>query len=298
MQTQTFSQGYIPCPQPVVSKGQYLKEIREASMGHLVIVFTGTGSAFAKKNDQSGIIVAKNGNVGLVDCGANAPQALHRHGISVTDFDFYHLTHSHADHVGGYEEVLLMHKFVLKKKPKLLICRPYAKTLWEDTLKGGCEINEAGALRLNDLVEPIFAKWKTETPREIYTANVGSGEQMINFDIFRTAHTPGDVDHWEAAFWSTGLVIDGKVLYSGDTRFDPQLFNDVHADNLETILHDCQLFSPGTVHACYDDMKTLPDDIKKKTLLYHYGDNYEAFEPKADGFAGFARPFQIYRWKL
>ncbi len=39
-------------------------------------------------------------------------------------------------------------------------------------------------------------------------------------------------------------------------------------------------------------MRTLPDDIKQRTWLYHYGDNWDAgpFDFVNDDFAGFARP--------
>ena len=73
------------------------------------------------------------------------------------------------------------------------------------------------------------------------------------------------------AFWSTGLIIDDQVFFSGDTRFDASLFNHLPVDLCEMSFHDVQLFNPGTVHASYDELKMLPDNIKKKMYLYHYG---------------------------
>ena len=52
--------------------------------------------------------------------------------------------------------------------------------------------------------------------------------------------------------------------------------------------HDCQFFSSG-VHTSYDELKTLESSTKKKIYLCHYGDNFESYDPKKDGFAGFAQ---------
>jgi hypothetical protein len=92
-------------------------------------------------------------------------------------------------------------------------------------------------------------------------------------------------------------LIDGKVLFSGDTRFDPSLFEDVlnHNSEVTHIFHDCQLFSPGTVHASYDELKTLPASLRQMMRLIHYGDSFDAVYPARDGFAGFAQPWEIYR---
>jgi len=268
----------------------FLETLKEVSDGKLVICFAGVGSAFAKKNAQTSMIVAKNGKTILVDCGTTIPTELSRKGINIWDFDYYHFTHSHADHVGGAEEIMLMHRYVAKRKPKVIITQPYYKILWDDSLRGGCENNEDGLLKFCDLVEPVQPSWMQEEPREIYKINV-DGIELV---IFRTAHIPGGVEIWEKAFWSTGLMVDGKVLYSGDTRFDGSLFEHLPVKNVSAIFHDCQLFSPGIVHADYESLKILDPSIKAKMRLVHYGDNFEQFKPENDGFAGFAKAWEFY----
>ena len=76
-----------------------LDRIKEASIGKTVVTFAGVGSAFAKKNDQSSIIIAKNGKTILVDAGNTISSSLYKQGIKITDFDYHHCTHSHADHI-------------------------------------------------------------------------------------------------------------------------------------------------------------------------------------------------------
>lgn len=64
------------------------------------------------------------------------------------------------------------------------------------------------------------------------------------------------------------------------------------------IFHDCQLFETGDnnrlgVHASYQQLKQLPDDIRRKMWLYHYGDTPLPNASK-DGFAGFVTGFQSF----
>lgn len=270
-----------------------LEEIKKASESGLVFCFAGVGSAFAKKNYQTSLIIAKNRKTILVDMGSNIPLALSEKGIAVTDFDFYHFTHSHADHIGGVEELLLCSRYIHKRKPQIIITPTYQDILWEKSLKGGCEYNENGLLRFSDFMVPLWPEWIQAAPREIYRIHVGD----IHMEIFRTIHIPAEVTRWEQAFWSTGLCVDGRVLFTADTRFDPAIFKDIDMSKVETVFHDCQLGGPGLVHATYDEVKTLPADLKKKMWLTHYGDSFKDFKPAADGFLGFAEPWKIYQWR-
>lgn len=271
-----------------------LEEIKQASQGNLVLCFVGVGSAFSKRNAQTALIIAKNGTTILVDCGTTIPIALNKQGISVSDFDYYHITHSHADHIGGVEELLLTCRYVLGTKPKFIITSQYQDILWEKSLKGGCEYNETGLLHFSDLMDPIRPEWVCAHPREIYTIDV----EGIHLDIFRTIHIPGKVQDWAQAFWSTGLYIDKRVLFTADTRYDPEIFTDLDVSTCEAIFHDCQLNEPGTVHATYSELKQLPNDIRQKIWLTHYNDNYEKFNPEADGFSGFTEAWKLYTWEL
>lgn len=272
-----------------------MNEIKAASESNLVLCFVGVGSAGAKKNHNTSLIIAKNGKTLLVDVGRNIPDALYAKGINTWDFDAYHITHSHADHIGGCEELFLMSRYAAKRKPEFIISENYQRELWEFSLKGGCEYNEGELLRFSDFVTPVRPSWIQERPREMYRY-VWNGIELI---IFRTIHVPGDVKVWERAYWSTGLLIDGRIIFTSDTRFDPTIFTDLASAmrrQPEAIFHDCQLVGPGTVHASYTDLRTLPDDIRKVTHLTHFGDQFETFDPAKDGFAGFAQPWKLYAY--
>lgn len=168
----------------------YLEKLKLLSREEgLLISPVGVGSAFAKKNAQSSFIVAKNGMALLVDIGTTIPGALYDLGVKVTDFDYYHFTHSHADHIGGVEELFLMSRYVAKKMPKVIITADYQRILWEHSLKGGCEYNECGLLRFSDFAEPVRPSWMSERPREMYSLYIE--EMKMNIIFFRTKHISG-----------------------------------------------------------------------------------------------------------
>ena len=77
------------------------------------------------------------------------------------------------------------------------------------------------------------------------------------------------------------MIIDEQILFTSDTRFDPDLVLDFDKlYDLEIIFHDCQMFTGG-VHASLEELMTLPDGIRQKTVLMHYGDNWHNFQGRA-----------------
>ena len=71
--------------------------------GELRIVFLGVGSAFTRRKRQSNFLIIQGNHHVLVDCGTMGPLALEDIGLSVSKIQVYLPTHSHADHIGGFE---------------------------------------------------------------------------------------------------------------------------------------------------------------------------------------------------
>lgn len=264
--------------------------------GQLSLFFLGVGSAFSKRHYQTNLLIIKGEDHLLVDCGTKTPQAFHELGLPIAHVKNYFLTHSHADHIGGLEEVMLVARYGTQTKPHVWITETYQSHLWDMSLRGGSAFNEehnGKNLTFGDMWQVHRPRWLPGYPRETYEFEVGS----IRLKAFRTMHIPGNATHWENSFWSTGLVIDERVLFSGDTKFDRALLDDYTSRfPIETIFHDCQFFPPGGVHASIDELKDLPAPMKESMILVHYGDDWEKNLAKSEesGFGGLARQWVYY----
>jgi ribonuclease BN (tRNA processing enzyme) len=262
--------------------------------GELSVFFVGAGSAFAKTLNQNNILVVKGDDHLLVDCGSRCSQALHDYNLPMAKIRNFVITHSHADHIGGLEEVQLYGRYVDKKKPTMIINEEYQAILWEQSLRGGSEMSEAVPLAFTDLWHIIRPSLLPDQTRETWDANIGG----LNIKLPRTMHYPDSAKSWRDSFWSCGAILDNRVLFTSDTRFDPSLVCDLdEIYNFEIIFHDCQLFTGG-VHASLDELLTLPAHIKAKTILMHYGDNWRDSEQKAmdGGFHSWAEQGNLYRF--
>ncbi len=275
-------------------------QIRLVNDGRLQIIFLGTGSAFAPHGFQSNIFIIKGQTHVLIDLGSKASIALHKAGLAVTDIHHLLTTHSHADHIGGIEELCLRTRYAQPverrgmDKPTLLTTSDYAPILWECSLRGGLEHSEENQpgkrLNLSDYMNLSFGEFVSGYNRPAYRLTVGEGRDQINLLMMRTNHIPDSSYSWQTAFYSIGVVVDDRVFISGDTMFDRELI-DQFAATAEVTFHDCQDYTGG-VHASYDELKKLPKKLKQKMFLYHLPDRiYDLFEPTDDGFAGWALPF-------
>lgn len=250
--------------------------------GELSIFFVGSGSAFSKKMNQTNILIVKGDDHLMIDCGTKTPQALWEYGLPVYKMDNFYITHTHADHIGGLEEVMLMNRYMMnQKRANIYINKCFRRTLWNYSLRGGAEgneNNEGKQLVFDDMWKTIVPKKLKGRERDSWTFTVGD----LKITSFRTMHTPDTSTSWKDSAWSTGLIIDDKILFTSDTRFDKDLLEYTLGHwSIDTIFHDCQFFTGG-VHASIDELDTLDDDIKKKMILMHYGDNWENFTERID----------------
>ncbi len=273
--------------------------------GHLRVVFLGVGSAFAKRNRQSNMLIIQGDHHVLVDCGTQGPLALNDVGLNVVKVRTYLPTHSHADHVGGFEEIALMNRYISSGdgKPQMVILRDYQDLLWSKTLSGGveyCEVNQGKSLQITDFFEILRPKALELDGRKVWTYQHGPMEIMM----MRTRHFPDSAISVDESQWCCGVFINRKVWISGDTMFDYE-YPTRFANEAEILFHDCQLFNGG-VHASYQELMTLPPDIRAKMVLYHFGDNWDQPQtwvkdsdkytgnPVEDGFYGWAQPQVAY----
>jgi ribonuclease BN (tRNA processing enzyme) len=288
----------------------------------LTFTFLGVGSAFAKRNFQSNVLIeawekgpdrqAAPDDILLVDYGYAGPLALHqlmqRPGFEYLNSDGsinYHaikrvfITHQHADHIGGLEEMALVNAYLHGNsgqrrpfKPQLISSVSILVNLWDTSLKGGLGAMAGRYAMLQDYFF-ILAIKPGEPDKSCFSIL-----KRYRFHLFPTDHIQIERKYdWP----SYGLFIEDVpngefVFFSGDTRFDYPAYAQM-MQRAKICFHEVQLFDqPNPVHALISEVRTLPEAIRKKTWLYHYGDDWDSgpFNDVDRVFAGFAQPARRY----
>jgi ribonuclease BN (tRNA processing enzyme) len=219
----------------------------------------GTGQAFAKKYFNNNALVTCNGYTLMIDFGITAPLAMYQMNVPLDAIDGVFVTHLHADHIGGFEELMLRLKFNYNKKPTLFIEENLVSPFWEHSLRGGLEFGADSRQKLDDFFHIVTLK--VGVPMEIHPG--------FRLEILPTRHF--------LDMPSYSVIINEQLFYSGDTVFDPELIRAVHERGCMYLLHDCQLEGHGLVHATLAELLTLPDTIQQKIWLMHYGDNMDQY---------------------
>lgn len=243
------------------------------------LLFLGTGSAFTlgMDNFQSNMLfISDNNQTLLIDCGTDVRFSLDKQHKTYRDIQAVYISHLHADHAGGLEWLALSSKFDprVELKPTLYISETLEKELWDKTLSGGLST-------LQDEEASLAAYF------EVHAIPLNGTFQWENCD-FHTVQTVHASNRY-SLMQSFGLLCtigQKKVFISTDTQFYPFLLMPFY-ETADLIFHDCELLStPTGVHAHYEQLKTLPPEIKAKMWLYHYNPGPLPNAKKA-GFLGF-----------
>ncbi len=254
----------------------------------------------------------------LIDFGGTGPLALYtlmqRPEFAYIDgggrinyrvIDKVFVTHLHADHIGGLEEIGFVSAYaptgpgrIAQAKPALYSSALLLETLWEHCLRGGMEAKTGGHAGLGDYFD---LRILSEAGRD--TAGRPLLETIRLLDRYEVQPFSTDHLHIERKYdWpSFGLHIKDlqtgqAAFFSGDSKFEPQA-NGPLWQQAQVIFHEVQLHdSSEPVHALLSDLRTLPEDIRRKMYLYHYGDDWDnpAFADVTRQFAGFAQPATRY----
>ena len=246
--------------------------------GPLEAFFLGVGGAFSRTLGNTNVLLVKGPDHVMIDFGVTGPSRLWelaRRGPE--EIDRVLVTHVHADNAGGLEQMGLMGRYVAKRRPILVAPRLLRTALWQDTLRGGLQ-HVDGARAVAILDDYFEAAPMARAADNTYRCRAGG----IELEMFPTRHVVGlrGPDH----FVSYGVCVDGRLFLSGDSRFDPEAI--ASRRGCEAFFLDCAAV-PNPTHACLAELKTLPEDVRSRAYLVHYGDDFT--DRDAAGFAGRAR---------
>lgn len=248
----------------------------------------GVGDAFAKTLNQTNFLVTPGeGEPFLVDFGHTASRALHALGRDLRSVSTVVLSHLHADHIGGLEELGFTGYFAWGERPALHVPVNLLPWLWDHALLAGMGQRLRGP-------GGAFFEAGLETYFRVFPVSGETAFALGSVEVlpFPTPHIPGRPS-W--GFRLSDRATGAAALLTCDSRF--------HRGNLErfgagvsAVFHDCQLRTNGAhIHATLEELATLPPAWQEKTLLVHYADDWPAFEGRT-GAMSFAREGRGYRF--
>lgn len=257
------------------------------------ITFLGVGSAFSRKNANSNVLIESGEVKLLIDCARSCPPSLEQYGLSLRDITHVIITHLHSDHITGLEEMALMSKLIYKHKPIIISTSSLLERLWDASLRGGLEYIEIIPGDKTQLFLKDYFELRNTLPKEEFV--IGKVPEL-KICMHPSDHVLGmesySIEMEEAPGGKTK-----RFFFSGDTRFDKEMILYGY-ETCTYLFHDCQLHDSGKynqlgVHASYNQLCTLPQEIRKKIWLYHYGDKLLP-NVEEDGFAGLVTHHQSF----
>jgi hypothetical protein len=246
------------------------------------LTFLGASSLLADGHN-SNILIDCDGKTLLFDCGITLKQSLKDANRNISEIDAIYISHLHSDHCGSLEWIGYYSYFILNKKMQLFIHEslyPQLKSMFNP----GMDRTEDKEMSLSNYFDVKVVKNRS---------GVSFSFASHNFKLKERLHIESPIGN----IYSYGLTIDtlktagseaAVVFISSDSK-------EVHVEGAQIMFHDCDFNNYHGVHADYNLLKKLPDNIKSKMWLYHHHNKWDDMpNVKADGFAGIVKQGQIF----
>lgn len=272
------------------------------------VTFLGTGGAFTdfRVNYHNNLLI----NCGpvsttdpaekylLIDCGATAVQSIKELGIKPWEVHGVIVTHMHGDHIGGIEQLLWERYYTGPSGPGFRKTAIYSTPEILEALRASLSpcVNEytdnTGEARPGGY-HALVDEYVTEPydDRE-FTWVVGDAAfrfhvtpHVVSHLVNKPAYGIELLDRHPDRQWQPAPP---SVYYTSDTTFRPGI-GDLFPES-RIIFHDCT-FSPkypGTVHTHYEELLTLPDEVRARIILMHHTEVPVGVNVLGDGFMGAA----------
>ncbi len=258
------------------------RTLKLTNSGKLEIYWIGTAPMLTTNQTNTSLLVVKGEDHLLIDCGRNVPEAISKYHLKPSLVKNFFITHLHGDHVGGLSFLLTTRRYSPDGLPKANI---YGSKEFNDSYLWPYLSFDLGANENNEPKNTTHTNW--------YNFEGNSPDKnvfwvgKIKVEFFRTKHVPASGKTLDEHAICFGVLIDDKVWYSSDTKFDPELILSC-ADRCNIMFHDASILT-NPVHASIAELKTLPDEIKSKMHLVHY-DTTQANNVTLGGLASLVRP--------
>ena len=185
--------------------------------------------------------------------------------IDIGDYNEVILTHLHADHCGGIEELAYDHIFRTGKR-----CRLYSKHSILDNLWGHSLYSLHESSRSPEDIPQM--DWFFHPVPFDTTLDIGGGLKLFSRIARHNTET-------------ISIKLDYKshrIGYSADTAFDHDLID--WLSDCDLIIHEVFTLPDvdheiSAIHTLPEALLSIPIEIQEKTLLVHYGDNWRDLEP-------------------
>lgn len=247
----------------------------------------GSGGAFSTKFGNTQIYI-DNGepiNSLLFDCGETFLHNLEKCKFPISNIKHVFLSHMHSDHIGGIASLALLSYFnPTLHKTDLYSPKPVLKNLWKYHLACMLETLEGLRLKKNQDQATIDDFFYTHFIGKNKSFSLDGGD--MKYKPIQTIHVVNGSVFMDSYGLSFETVKNKKVLLTGDTQFAPYQLTASY-NSADIIVQDCETspFKSG-IHAHIDDLITLPESIKEKMYLIHYGDNIDELSAKTKMFKG------------
>lgn len=217
-------------------------------MEKMMITFAGSGGAFTPEyGNNSALLQFDNTNL-LLDCGYSTPVRLRKMGMKETMIDNIWISHMHADHIGGLEEVAFKN-FFLGRRINLFVSPdifPDLEQYLSSTLKYGVTKQLTVADYFNIIKVNKEFKIGRRTFKQEKTEHIGAmPAYMLFYNTF---------------------------IFTGDTKFIDWTVRDL--TGIRFIFHDTRVENNGDdVHTNLENLLSLPLEIREKIYCMHYSEN-------------------------